>query len=50
MSQKNTGLPMGKVPNKATFVYGETGERQPSQTRIEKGGDLRARKSKNNGR
>jgi len=50
MARKNTGLPMGKMPNKASFTYGTTGARSESATRIIKGGDLRARKGLNNGR
>lgn len=50
MARKNTGLPMGAMPNKASFTYGRTGARSESATRIIKGGDLRARKGLNNGR
>lgn len=49
MARKNTGLKT-PIPNKATFIYGSTGARDADRTRIEKGGDLRARKSKNNGK
>lgn len=50
MARQNTGLPMGKMPNKATFIYGQTGERQNTSTKKVKGGDLRSRPGKNNGR
>ena len=46
---KNKGLKT-PTPIKSTFIYGSTGERVEDKSRIEKGGDLRARKSKNNGK
>jgi hypothetical protein len=39
------------MPNKTSFVYDiGTGEKTRSQTKVHKGGDLRARASKNNGK
>ncbi len=49
MARDNKGLKT-PIPNKTSFIYGQTGERTPDQTRVEKGGDLRARPSKNNGK
>ncbi len=46
---KNHGLKT-PVPVKTTFTYGGTGERTPDQTKVQRGGDLRNRPAKNNGK
>lgn len=38
------------MPVKASFTYGTSGERSQPATKILKGGDLRTRKSNNNGK
>jgi len=38
------------MPCKSSFVYGTSGETSKSATKIQKGGDLRAKKSLNNGK
>lgn len=38
------------MPSNASFTYGKSGKPGKSATRILKGGDLRNRKSNNNGR
>lgn len=50
MARQNTGLTNGKMPNKATFIYGETAQRQDNTVKKIKGGDLRARKGNNDGK
>jgi len=38
------------MPAKASFIYGTSGETSKPATKIIKGGDLRSRKSQNNGK
>ena len=38
------------MPCKASFTYGTSGETSKSATKVQKGGDLRSRKSNNNGK
>ncbi len=41
---------MKPMPNKGTFVFGNSGEKEPSGTKIIKGqGDLRGKPSQNGG-
>jgi hypothetical protein len=49
MARDNKGLKT-PIPNKSSFVYGTTGERAPEGTKVVKGGDLRAKPSKNAGK
>lgn len=49
MARNNTGLKK-PMPNKASFIYGSTGERQQHGGKKIKGGDLRSRPGNNDGR
>lgn len=47
MASKNLSSPM---PATASFQYGTSGKTDKSATKIQKGGDLRAKPGKNNGK